>query len=84
VRFGSGISIILFGAAMGMIQVQVVKALTPAEVAQQITVRIGGANTGSGVIIEHEGNNYTVVTNWHVVQEKGKCSSRRFVACRLG
>jgi hypothetical protein len=71
VRFGGGISVILFGATLGILQVQVVNALTPAEVAQQITVRIGGANTGSGVIIEHEGNNYTVVTNWHVVQEKG-------------
>jgi WD40 repeat protein len=70
-RFAGGLSAILLGTAIVMVQVQVASALTPAEVAQQITVRIDGANTGSGVIIERQGSNYTVVTNWHVVQEKG-------------
>jgi Trypsin-like peptidase domain len=71
VRLGGGLSAIFLGTAIGMVQIQIANALTPAEVAQQVTVRIGGANTGSGVIIEHEGNNYTVVTNWHVLQVKG-------------
>jgi WD40 repeat protein len=70
-RFAGGLPAILLGTAIVMVQVQVASALTPAEVAQQITVRIDGANTGSGVIIERQGSNYTVVTNWHVLQEKG-------------
>ncbi|RAM49423.1 MAG: hypothetical protein C6Y22_22410 [Hapalosiphonaceae cyanobacterium JJU2] len=51
-----------------------VKALTSSEIvsiAQQITVSIDGANNGSGVIIERQGESYTVLTNWHVVQTKG-------------
>ena len=70
-RFAGGLTAVLFGTAIAIVQVQVASALTPAEVAQQITVRIDGANTGSGVIIERQGSNYTVVTNWHVVQLKG-------------
>jgi uncharacterized surface protein with fasciclin (FAS1) repeats len=74
VRFGGGISALLFGAAIVVMQ-PAATALTPSEVssiAQQITVRIDGANTGSGVIIERQGNIYTVVTCWHVVQIQGK------------
>jgi S1-C subfamily serine protease len=37
------------------------------EIAKTITVRIDGANSGSGVIIEHRGNRYVVLSNWHVV-----------------
>ncbi|AUS99286.1 serine/threonine protein kinase [Nostoc sp. CENA543] len=67
------LSALLLGAAIVIVQ-PVATALTPSEIAdiaQQITVRIDGANTGSGVIIERQGNVYTVVTNWHVVQLKG-------------
>ncbi|WP_051470126.1 S1 family peptidase [Fischerella sp. PCC 9605] len=39
------------------------------DVAQQVTVRIDGAKTGSGVIVKRRGNTYTVLTNWHVVEE---------------
>ncbi|MBD2535023.1 trypsin-like peptidase domain-containing protein [Nostoc flagelliforme FACHB-838] len=70
----AGLSAILFGAAIVIIQPLVVAALTPSEasvIAQQITVRIDGANTGSGVILESQGNNYTVITCWHVVQLEG-------------
>ncbi|MEH2013189.1 MAG: trypsin-like peptidase domain-containing protein [Nostoc sp.] len=70
----AGLSAILFGAAIVIIQPLVVAALTPSEasvIAQQITVRIDGANTGSGVILESQGNNYTVLTCWHVVQLEG-------------
>ena len=37
------------------------------EIAKKIAVRIDGANTGSGVIIEQQGDRYLVLTNWHVV-----------------
>ncbi len=36
-------------------------------VAKTVTVRIDGTNTGSGVIIKHQGDRYSVLTNWHVV-----------------
>jgi S1-C subfamily serine protease len=39
----------------------------PSYIAKQITVKIDGANTGSGVMIEHQGDRYLVLTNWHVV-----------------
>jgi S1-C subfamily serine protease len=39
----------------------------PSEIAKTITVRIDGANTGSGVIIAHQGDRYVVLSNWHVV-----------------
>ncbi len=38
---------------------------------KQFTVRIDGVQNGSGVIIDESDNNYTVLTNWHVVQEPG-------------
>ena len=39
---------------------------------KQFTVRIDGASKGSGVIIDESDNTYTVLTNWHVVQESGQ------------
>ena len=39
---------------------------------KQFTVRIDGASNGSGVIIDESDNTYTVLTNWHVVQEPGQ------------
>jgi len=42
-------------------------AVDVAKVAQAITVRIEGATRGSGVLVKHEGNLYTVLTAWHVV-----------------
>ncbi len=45
-------------------------------VAKTVTVRIDGKNTGSGVIIRHQGDRYSVLTNWHVVSPmSGKLSS---------
>ncbi|MBW4612648.1 MAG: hypothetical protein KME21_05095 [Desmonostoc vinosum HA7617-LM4] len=61
-RLDSKLAAVLFGAAIAIVQPLVVAALTASQVsaiAQQITVRIDGANTGSGVIIEREDNNYT-------------------------
>ena len=53
---------------------QVAQALAPEEVnlrAKQIIVRIDGASIGSGSIIEHNGDRYKVLTNWHVMQNEG-------------
>ncbi|BAY27999.1 WD-40 repeat-containing protein [Calothrix sp. NIES-2100] len=78
-RLGGGLPVILLGATIAIVQPLVATALTPAEVysiAQKITVRIDGANTGSGIIIERTGNTYTVVTNWHVIQQTGSYTVR--------
>lgn len=53
---------------------QLAQALAPEEVnlrAKQIIVRIDGANVGSGSIIERTDGSYTVLTNWHVMQNAG-------------
>jgi sugar lactone lactonase YvrE len=65
---------ILLGTVVTIAIPQLAVGLSPTEVngiAQQITVRIDGANTGSGVIVDKQGNTYTVVTNWHVVEQSG-------------
>jgi len=41
-----------------------------ARIAQAITVRLEGATQGSGVLIQREGNRYTVLTAWHVVNSQ--------------
>jgi len=42
------------------------------KIAAEITVRIDGQNrSGSGVIVEKEGDTYYVLTNWHVVNRVG-------------
>jgi S1-C subfamily serine protease len=51
------------------------KSLTPQQIslrAKQVTVRIDGQGTGSGVIIGQSGQSYTVLTNWHVVKSPGQ------------
>jgi tetratricopeptide (TPR) repeat protein len=51
-----------------------VAALSPVEVqriANKTTVRIQGCNLGSGVIIQKNGNSYTVLTAAHAIQEHG-------------
>ncbi len=48
--------------------------ITPQQInrrVKQFTVRIDGAQNGSGVIIDQSNDTYTVLTNWHVVQEAG-------------
>ena len=53
---------------------QIAQALAPEEVnlrAKQIIVRIDGASLGSGSLINRSDNTYTVLTNWHVVQDAG-------------
>ena len=42
------------------------------EIAEAITVRIDGPGVGgSGFIVKQNGNTYTVLTNWHVVDREG-------------
>ncbi|CCQ55311.1 hypothetical protein CWATWH0005_5271 [Crocosphaera watsonii WH 0005] len=57
-----------------IVQPQVAFSLTPEQVnekAKAFTVKIDGAEKGSGVIIAKSGNKYTVLTNWHVVDSEG-------------
>jgi S1-C subfamily serine protease len=51
----------------------------PSYIAKTITVRIDGANTGSGVIIEHQADRYIVLSNWHVVSSGGKLISPKLM-----
>ncbi len=54
----------------------------PSYIAKTITVRIDGANTGSGVIIEHQADRYVVLSNWHVVSSGGKLISPKLLTIR--
>jgi tetratricopeptide (TPR) repeat protein len=76
-RFGGGLPVVLFGAVIAIVQPQVAAALTESD-AYQVTVRIDGTNTGSGVIIDRQGNSYTVLTNWHVVEKAGTYTIETF------
>jgi tetratricopeptide (TPR) repeat protein len=74
-NFPRGLSVALIGAAatIVLVQPQMAQALEPSEIsarAKEITVRIDGTNTGSGVIFERTGNTYSVLTNKHVVETK--------------
>jgi serine protease Do len=54
--------------------VNTAQGLAPEEVnlrAKQVIVRIDGANVGSGAIVESQAGSYTVLTNWHVMKNKG-------------
>ena len=56
---------------------EVVQNLTPQEInlrAKQFTVRIDGASIGTGVIVSASDTTYTVLTNWHVVENRGEYS----------
>ncbi|ELS05599.1 trypsin-like serine protease with C-terminal PDZ domain [Xenococcus sp. PCC 7305] len=77
------ILIIIFGISLALIpdnvvtsakEYQIVQALSSRQVnlrAKQITVRIDGDKSGSGIIIDSSNNKYTVLTSWHIVQELG-------------
>ncbi|WP_310426819.1 serine protease [Chamaesiphon sp. VAR_48_metabat_135_sub] len=68
------VNIITIAAASVFTSYLLRRILVPnvSNIAKTITVRIDGANTGSGVIIEHEADRYTVVSNWHVVSYGGR------------
>lgn len=53
---------------------QLAQALSPEEVnlrAKQIIVRIDGASIGSGTLLDHSADVYTVLSNWHVMKNSG-------------
>jgi hypothetical protein len=62
---GTAVSTSTLLLAQSSAQAQTAEAV--AKVAQSITVRIEGATQGSGVLVKREGNLYTVLTAWHVV-----------------
>jgi len=79
IKFTYGLPVALLGAAVVVVQTQRVMASIPQpvrDIADKITVRIDGANAGSGIIIKGEGNTYTVLTCWHVVKNKGNYTVR--------
>jgi tetratricopeptide (TPR) repeat protein len=64
------IGLIIFGTTIGLVPLVVV-AKTPVEInqiAKVMTVTIVGENQGSGVIIQQQGNLYTVLTAAHVLK----------------
>lgn len=73
-NFPYRLSAALVGTAMVAVQLpfSVAVAQDVSTIAQEITVRIDGPKAGgSGVIVKREGNTYTVLTNWHVVENSG-------------
>ena len=55
------------------------QALSPEEInlrAKQTIIRIDGAGTGSGTLIDYSDNIYTVLTNWHVVKDSGEYTAQ--------
>jgi tetratricopeptide (TPR) repeat protein len=53
---------------------QAVSALERSEIAAKVkefTIQIDGEETGTGTIIEQNGNTYTVITCWHVLDTPG-------------
>ncbi|WP_017717401.1 serine protease [Kamptonema formosum] len=76
-NFPRGLPAALIGAAatIALVQPQMAQALEPSEIsarAKEITVRIDGPESGSGVIFERTGTTYSVLTNWHVVDTEGQ------------
>jgi tetratricopeptide (TPR) repeat protein len=66
----SSIGLVILGTTIGIVQ-SVAVAKTPVEInhtAKAITVTIVGENQGSGVIIQQQGNLYTVLTASHVLK----------------
>lgn len=70
---------LLIGVSIVLVQAQVVVALSSQEVeniGREITVRIVDSQnpivSGSGVLIKHSGNTYTIVTAYHVVKDSSK------------
>jgi S1-C subfamily serine protease len=53
-------------------------------IAKAVTVKIDGANSGSGAIISHQGNRYTVLSNWHVVDPRQRSTPDRYLTIETG
>jgi WD40 repeat protein len=60
---------LLIGATMTIAEV---RASNPSveKIAQEITVRIDGVSSGSGVIVDRKGNTYYILTNAHVFKQR--------------
>ena len=74
-NFSRSLSAVLIGAAVAIVQPQFAVALTPVEVkaiTKEFTIRIGGDGSGTGVIFDHKGDTYFVLTNRHVVSTDGR------------
>ncbi len=70
---------VVIGVSMVLVQSQIAVALSQQQVEQigkEITVRIVDTQdptvSGSGVLIKHSGDTYTVLTAYHVVKDGGK------------
>ncbi|PMB53360.1 hypothetical protein CEN39_04860 [Fischerella thermalis CCMEE 5201] len=70
---------LLIGVSIVLVQAQVVLALSSQElesIGREITVRIVDSQnpivSGSGVLIKHSGNTYTILTAYHVVKDSSK------------
>ncbi|WP_083889691.1 serine protease [Nostoc sp. PCC 7107] len=73
-RLNRGLTTAIIGVAIAFTQVEIARPLTAQDVtnlAKDITVLISGPKLGSGVIIYRKGKTYSVLTNWHVVDESG-------------
>lgn len=82
-RFTPELAVILGATTAAVVYLQPVVAVNPVEIprvtaaeinyiAKQITVKIGGLDgKGSGVMINRQGNVYTVLTAFHVVEKPG-------------
>jgi tetratricopeptide (TPR) repeat protein len=71
-KFSYGLSAVLIGAAVVLVQPQLALSLTQTEItkiAREITVRIDGDGVGSGWILERKGDTYFVITNRHVLEK---------------
>ncbi|MFM6248968.1 MAG: trypsin-like peptidase domain-containing protein, partial [Dolichospermum sp.] len=74
-RLINGLAATVIGVTVILVQPQNTAALDGQQInniAKQITVKIDGQNQGTGIIVNKAGNRYTVLTNHHVVREKGK------------
>ncbi|MCC5638311.1 serine protease [Nostoc sp. CHAB 5844] len=73
-RVDRGLATAIIGVAIAFTQPEIAQSLTAQDVtnlAKDITVLISGPKLGSGVIIYRKGKTYSVLTNWHVVDEPG-------------
>ncbi len=71
------VNIVVIAAAMIFTSYVLWQIVVPnvSQIAKAITVRIDGTNTGSGAIVEQQGNRYTVLSNWHVVSDLTKSTA---------
>jgi serine protease Do len=61
----------IFGIAVALIQPQISWSYTAEDIsriAKEVTVIIDGKELGSGVVVGHQGYEYFVLTNWHVLK----------------